>query len=96
MNESFREGAGYQEELGEQALLRIIPLFLEVGLLTLTEGLLKMLPSSALREYYVLHPYSACTSALTKERNSTSFLIVSINTKAATLSHAYSDQSRIN
>lgn len=59
MNESFREGAGYQEQLGEQALLRIIPLFLEVGLLTLTEGLLKILPSSALREYYVLIPYSA-------------------------------------
>lgn len=51
--DSFREGVGYQEDRGEQVLLQIIPLFLEVGLLTLSEGLLKILPLSTLRSYYV-------------------------------------------
>lgn len=54
MPDSFREGIGYQEGSGEQALLQVLPLFLEVGLLAMSEAVLKMLPQSTLRSYYVL------------------------------------------
>lgn len=51
--ETAREGAGYQEGQGEQALLQIIPLLLEVGQLALVEGLLRNIPASPLKTYYV-------------------------------------------
>jgi hypothetical protein len=51
--ETIREGVGYQEGEGEQSILQIIPLLLEAGQTTITENLIKVLPASPLKTFYV-------------------------------------------
>jgi hypothetical protein len=53
LNETSGEGYGYHEGKAENAILQIIELLIEVGQIQICENLIKILPSSPLKNYYV-------------------------------------------
>lgn len=53
-NDNFRDGIGYRELESEKIILEIIGLFIELEQASICKGLIRILPESVTKNYYVI------------------------------------------